>query len=157
MVPEGQLRFEADGFTDAAVRIKTRTGDDKEHVIEIQKPLRAGHVLDVLLSQYKNSSGSREQITIGGWVLDPAYNTLADEQGEIIKLTEKETAILSYLKAQDSDVVKEELLRAVWEYAEDVETHTLETHIYRLRQKIEKDPANPDIVITTEKGYRLKA
>ncbi|MBL4803715.1 MAG: winged helix-turn-helix domain-containing protein [Alphaproteobacteria bacterium] len=103
-----------------------------------------------------HAGGGDAEISIGGWLLDTAYNTLLSPDGEVVKLTEKETAILRYLNGQQDDVTKDELLQAVWEYAEDVETHTLETHIYRLRQKIEDDPANPQIVVTTEKGYRLK-
>lgn len=77
-----------------------------------------------------------------------------DGAQEPINLTEKEVEILSYLHAhRDSSITREDLLDAVWNYAKDVETHTLETHIYRLRQKIEDDPANPEILKQRDNGY----
>lgn len=159
IVPAERLEFvtRAEGNSTQALLIAIRTPAKDEHTIEIAKPFRVGRVLDVILSNYKmHAGGGDAEISIGGWLLDTAYNTLLSPDGEVVKLTEKETAILRYLNGQQDDVTKDELLQAVWEYAEDVETHTLETHIYRLRQKIEDDPANPQIVVTTEKGYRLK-
>lgn len=78
-------------------------------------------------------------------------------QGESkVRLTEKEVALLVILHAAGGEVVsREQLLRDVWEYADNVETHTLETHIYRLRQKIEVDPSVPQILKTAENGYYL--
>ncbi|MCZ6522531.1 MAG: helix-turn-helix domain-containing protein, partial [Alphaproteobacteria bacterium] len=73
-----------------------------------------------------------------------------------VRLTEKETAILKYLyRAGDKVVGREVLLNEVWGYNAGVTTHTLETHIYRLRQKIERDPSNARLLITEPGGYRL--
>ena len=73
-----------------------------------------------------------------------------------IRLTEKETAILRFLyRAGQLPVSRETLLQEVWGYNSGVTTHTLETHIYRLRQKIEKDAANPEILVTEAGGYKL--
>ena len=73
-----------------------------------------------------------------------------------IRLTEKETAILKYLyRAEQRAVGRETLLGEVWGYNAGVTTHTLETHVYRLRQKIEKDPAKAQILITDAGGYKL--
>ncbi len=155
-LPAESLVFEDIDPDSAHVLVREVIGEDESR-IEITKPCRAGAVMDALLSGYKKHiSAGDSDIVIGDWVLDTAYNTLKTPGGQIEKLTEKETAILKYLHAQKADVGKDELLQAVWEYAEDVETHTLETHIYRLRQKIEDDPAEPKLVLTTEKGYRLK-
>ena len=75
-----------------------------------------------------------------------------------VRLTEKETNILKYLyRAGGKAVAREELLAEVWGYNAAVTTHTLETHVYRLRQKIEPDPANARILITEAGGYRLQA
>ncbi|MFR1032737.1 MAG: winged helix-turn-helix domain-containing protein [Alphaproteobacteria bacterium] len=82
---------------------------------------------------------------------------LNQRNNEIVKLTEKEIAILKYLyKAQDRIVAKNELLQEVWGYAPDVTTHTIETHVYRLRQKVEHDDPEAQLIITLEGGYRLK-
>ena len=73
-----------------------------------------------------------------------------------VRLTEKETSILRYLyRAGQRPVSRETLLQKVWGYNSGVTTHTLETHIYRLRQKIEKDAANPEILVTEAGGYKL--
>jgi len=73
-----------------------------------------------------------------------------------VRLTEKERDILLYLyKSQTDSVSKLDLLHAIWDYSEAIETHTLETHIYRLRQKIEKDPSNPGFLVTDGQGYKL--
>src|SRR5947207_2619924 len=73
-----------------------------------------------------------------------------------VRLTEKETAILRFLyRAGQTPVSRETLLQEVWGYNSGVTTHTLETHIYRLRQKIEKDAANPEILVTEAGGYKL--
>jgi len=73
-----------------------------------------------------------------------------------VRLTEKETAILRYLyRAGQRPVSRETLLQEVWGYNSGVTTHTLETHIYRLRQKVEKDAASPAILVTEAGGYTL--
>ena len=73
-----------------------------------------------------------------------------------MRLTEKETAILKYLyRTGDKVVSRDVLLNEVWGYNAGVTTHTLETHIYRLRQKIEPDPSNAKLLVTEPGGYRL--
>ena len=79
-----------------------------------------------------------------------------DAKGKKIRLTEKETNILKHLHRSGQTVPRETLLHEVWGYNPAVTTHTLETHIYRLRQKIEKDPTNAVILITDRGGYRLQ-
>ena len=79
-----------------------------------------------------------------------------DAENKKIRLTEKETSILRYLfRAGDKVVSRETLLGEVWGYNESVTTHTLETHVYRLRQKIESDPSTARILVTEPGGYRL--
>lgn len=120
------------------------------------KPLRLGNLLERIRRHQKNFSGIKgagKAIKIAAQILDVENNFLGTT-----RLTEKETAILAFLHAnKNRTVARQELLDAVWGYAEGVETHTLETHIYRLRQKIEKDAANPEILLTEENGYRLSA
>ncbi|WP_307718718.1 helix-turn-helix domain-containing protein [Azospirillum sp. B4] len=80
----------------------------------------------------------------------------AGEDGTETRLTDKEAQILAYLyRAEGAIVSRERLLDQVWNYNEGVTTHTLETHIYRLRQKMERDPANAVLLVTEPGGYRL--
>lgn len=75
---------------------------------------------------------------------------------EVIKLTEKEVAVIKYLyKCKDRIVTKNELLQEVWGYSPEVSTHTIETHIYRLRQKVEHEDASAQLIITEDGGYKL--
>ncbi|MEM9371553.1 MAG: winged helix-turn-helix domain-containing protein, partial [Pseudomonadota bacterium] len=93
---------------------------------------------------------------IGDYSFRPGAKMLTDENEKRIRLTEKETNILKFLyRAGGRTVERDVLLREVWGYNAGVTTHTLETHIYRLRQKIEPDPSNARILLTETGGYRL--
>jgi hypothetical protein len=122
-------------------------------------PFRVGALVDDLLDfQARHTHERLQTLTFTGGILNRIHGTFTrnDAQRTPIRLTEKEVAILTFLyKSKGSLVSRRDLLAAVWEYAESVETHTLETHIYRLRQKIETDPSKPDILLTEENGYRV--
>jgi len=125
-------------------------------VIKLSYPVRLGRVLDQI--DRCLSEGGREHILyIGEAQLDVNLGLYCvGERSDPIRLTEKEVALLVILhKAQGEPISREDMLNDVWQYADGVETHTLETHIYRLRQKIEKDPANPDIIQINDRGYFL--
>ncbi len=90
------------------------------------------------------------------YTFKPASKLLINDKGTKIRLTEKETSILKYLyRSGDKVVSRDTLLHEVWGYNAGVTTHTLETHIYRLRQKIEKDPSSAELLVTETGGYRL--
>ena len=94
---------------------------------------------------------------IGPYTFRPATKSLTDDYaGNKVRLTEKEAAILKYLiRVGDRVIGRDVLLNEVWGYNSDVTTHTLETHVYRLRQKIERDPSNAELLVTEAGGYRL--
>ena len=116
----------------------------------------------VLLARVRAQLRSFEQtedatFEIGPYEFRPSTKTLRTKEGKRIRLTEKETEILKYLyRAGGRAVARETLLSEVWGYNAAVTTHTLETHIYRLRQKIEPDPANARLLLTDPGGYRLQ-
>jgi len=102
------------------------------------------------------SNEGDEQPFIGPWQWGSGHRQLSDPlSGRRVRLTEKETAILRYLAASPHAVSREDLLSAVWGYSPAITTHTLETHIYKLRQKIEPDPSQSSLILTEEGGYRL--
>ena len=97
-----------------------------------------------------------DDIALGDYIFKPQEKALAREDGEDIALTDREVDILAYLvRHRQSPVSREMLLKNVWQYQEGVDTHTLETHIYRLRQKIEASADEPCMLLTVEGGYRL--
>jgi len=120
-------------------------------------PLRLGALIDSLRQAAQPQAFYMdEEVAIGPYVMDPVQNILKRDDSTKVTLTEKERDILWLLhQAAGQAVSRDDMLAAVWGYSEELETHTLETHIYRLRQKIEADPANPVILITDENGYRL--
>jgi DNA-binding response OmpR family regulator len=124
----------------------------------VTKPFRFNVLLARLRAQLRLHEQSEEAVfTIGRFTLRPSQKVLVEDANKRkIHLTEKETAILKYLYRTGGQVVgREKLLVEVWGFNAAVTTHTLETHVYRLRQKIEKDPSRAEILITEQGGYRL--
>ena len=106
------------------------------------------------LRQYEQSESAT--FVIGPYTFKPAAKLMLDENDGKIRLTEKETNILKYLyRSGEKVVTRDILLHEVWGYNSGVTTHTLETHIYRLRQKIERDPSNAELLVTEQGGYKL--
>ncbi len=123
----------------------------------ITKPFRFAVLLARIRAQLRQHEASEDAVfTIGPYTFRPSSKLLMNPKGSKIRLTEKETAILRFLyRAGQTPMSRETLLQDVWGYNSGVTTHTLETHIYRLRQKIEKDAANPAILVTEVGGYKL--
>ena len=158
-------RLMRSGGVGAPVIMLTAAGEDDDTVQGLDagandyvtKPYRFAVLLArirVQLRDYEHSEGA--VFRLGDYEFRPAAKLLLDPQGRKVRLTEKETSILKYLyRAGEKPVSREELLAEVWGYNAGVTTHTLETHVYRLRQKIEPDPANARILLTEAGGYRL--
>ncbi|PRY92777.1 winged helix family two component transcriptional regulator [Hasllibacter halocynthiae] len=123
----------------------------------VTKPFKFPVLLARLRAQLRQHEQSEDAIfQVGPYTFKPAAKLLLTEDDRKIRLTEKETGILKYLYRSQSGVVpRDTLLHEVWGYNAGVTTHTLETHIYRLRQKIEPDPSNARLLLTESGGYRL--
>ena len=123
----------------------------------ITKPFKFAVLLARIRAQLRQHEQSEDAVfQIGRYTFKPASKILTDEKGSMIRLTEKECSILKYLyRATEKVVTRDVLLHEVWGYNAGVTTHTLETHIYRLRQKIEKDPSNSELLVTEMGGYKL--
>jgi DNA-binding response OmpR family regulator len=123
----------------------------------VSKPFRFAVLLARLRAQLRQHEASEDAVfAIGPYQFRPSSKLLTNAKGGKVRLTEKETAILRYLyRAGQKSVSRETLLQEVWGYNSGVTTHTLETHVYRLRQKVEKDAANPAILVTDAGGYKL--
>jgi DNA-binding response OmpR family regulator len=123
----------------------------------VTKPFRLGVLLARLRAHLRQHEHSEDAVLqIGPYTFRPNIKMLVDETAnKKIRLTEKETAILKYLYRASEAVSRDTLLGEVWGYNAGVTTHTLETHVYRLRQKIERDPSKAEILVTDQGGYRL--
>jgi DNA-binding response OmpR family regulator len=125
----------------------------------VTKPFKFPVLLARIRAQLRQHEQSEDAIfQLGPYTFKPAQKMLVDEKEKKIRLTEKETNILKFLyRATQGVVARDVLLHEVWGYNAGVTTHTLETHIYRLRQKIEPDPSNARLLVTESGGYRLVA
>ncbi len=123
----------------------------------LAKPFRFSALLarmHALLTHHAASGDTA--VRIGPYTFHPSAKLL-QAGGRKVRLTEKETNILKFLHANAGTVPRDILLHEVWCYGPTVATHTLETHIYRLRKKIEQDPTRAQILLTEGGGYRLSA
>jgi DNA-binding response OmpR family regulator len=123
----------------------------------VTKPFRFAVLLARIRAQLRQHEQSEDAVfTIGPYSFRPSAKILIDDGGAKVRLTEKEASILKYLyRTGEKVVTRDVLLHEVWGYNAGVTTHTLETHIYRLRQKIERDPSNAELLVTEGGGYKL--
>ena len=161
---EAVKQLRKDGFR-APIIMLTAQDSEQDTVIGLEsgandyvtKPFRFAVLLARIRAQLRQFEQSEDAtFKVGNYTFRPSAKLLVDEGGQKIRLTEKETAILKYLyRAGEKAVTRDVLLHEVWGYNSGVTTHTLETHIYRLRQKIERRPAQAELLITEAGGYRL--
>lgn len=161
---EAVQRMRKDGFSHPVIML-TGHADDADAILGLDlgandyvtKPFRFAVLLARIRAHLRVLETSDEAIlTIGCYTFRPGSKLMVNQKGTRIRLTEKETGILRFLYRAGGDVVSRDvLLREVWGYNAQVTTHTLETHIYRLRQKIESDPQAVKLLATEPGGYRL--
>ena len=153
-----------DGFKSPIIML-TGHDSDSDEILGLEsgandyvtKPFRFSVLLARIRAHLRQYEASEDAVfQVGPYTFHPGSKLLVSEKGSKTKLTEKETAILRFLyRAGRKPIAREILLQEVWGYNSQVTTHTLETHIYRLRQKIEPDPGNARLLVTDAGGYRL--
>ena len=124
----------------------------------VTKPFKLGVLLARLRAQMRQHELSEDAaFAVGPYTFKPSARQLHhQERARDISLSDKESAILKHLyRAGDAAVSCDTLYNQIWEHAASLHTHTLQTHIYRLRQKIEENPSNPEIIVSEHGGYRL--
>ena len=161
---EASRAIRAEGVN-APIIMLTAAGSDADTISGLEagasdyvtKPFKIGLLLARISAQLRAHENSEDAtFAIGPYSFQPANKVLIDEKGKRLRLTDKEASILKYLyRAGDKAVARETLLAEVWGYNAGVTTHTLETHVYRLRQKIEPDPTHARLLLTEGGGYRL--
>ena len=130
----------------------------KAHAV-ISKPLILADLLDTIKASINIFENSDEgNLEFNNYILYPSRKEIFNNRDKsTTKLTEREVSVIKYLYKNAGKIIsKNDLMQEVWEYSADVATHTVETHIYRLRQKVEKDNPKNQIIITSEGGYQLK-
>ncbi|MDE2030578.1 MAG: response regulator transcription factor [Alphaproteobacteria bacterium] len=131
-------------------------GEGAEGVAEtFAKPLRLGHLLARLRYYLETAPLLRQRsVTFGPWRLEPHNRRAVNAQsGDAVRLTEKETALLVFLSQSETPPTRCDILAGVWGYGEGIDTHTLETHLYQLRRKL--DAGGADWLINENGAYRL--
>ena len=161
---EACKRIRKDGFT-APIIALADDSDDANIVLDLEagandcvtKPFRFSVLLARVRAQLRQHAHNEDVIIkLGPYQFQPSAKVLIEQDGGRIRLTAKETSILKFLYRSSTNLASRDvLLREVWGYKPNIATHTLETHIYRLRQKIEPDPANANLLRTEAGGYRL--
>ncbi len=152
--------------TKAPIIMLTAQDSDSDQILGLEsgandyvtKPFKISVLLARIRAQLRQHEQSEDAVfTIGPYSFHPANKILVHKESELkVRLTEKETSILKYLYRADRKVVSRDvLLDEVWGYNAGVTTHTLETHVYRLRQKIEEEPSAASILLTETGGYKL--
>jgi DNA-binding response OmpR family regulator len=153
-----------EGFRGSVIMLTAQSGDsDVVQGLEagandyVAKPFKFAVLLARIRAQLRQHGASEDAtFRIGEYTFRPAAKILVSDRGSRLKLTEKETAILRFLYRAESRVIsRETLLAEIWGYNAGVTTHTLETHVYRLRQKIEPNPSVARILLTEPGGYKL--
>ena len=152
------------GFKSPIIML-TGADTDADHILGLNagandyvtKPFKFAVLLARVRAHLRSHEQSEDAVfKIGPYEFRPSVKMLVSEEDKKIRLTEKETSILKYLyRAGGRPVTRGVLLDEVWGYNSGVTTHTLETHVYRLRQKIEPDPSNAALLVTESGGYRL--
>ena len=161
---EAVKQMRRDGYRGPIVMLTAQSGEadtvmglDAGANDYVAKPFKFAVLLARIRAQLRQYAASEDAVfQIGPYTFRPGAKLLVNPKGSKLKLTEKETAILRFLyRAGQKVVARETLLQEVWGYSAAVTTHTLETHIYRLRQKIEPDPTHARILVTDAGGYKL--
>ncbi len=133
------------------------SGEENELIAEsFPKPLRLGHLMARLQFHAQAARALGSPLAFGRFRLEPALRQITDtESGALIRLTEKEAGLLEYLARSETPIAREELLAMIWGYDGRIDTHTLETHIYRLRRKLDPAGEAGALIIAEGGAYRL--
>jgi len=132
--------------------------DDGLVTESFSKPLRLGHLLARLQFHLQGARSQDEPFQFGAFCLEPAARQITVKDTDtVIRLTEKETHLLEYLGRSKGPVAREELLAAIWGYDARIDTHTLETHIYRLRRKLDPKGDGTNVIVLDKGAFCLAA
>ena len=134
---------------------KTKHNFDSKRCITINKPIKASKLFEMInLIFLKNKYLVTSNISVGGYNLDLNSRTISSGDKNL-KLTERELDLIIYLSDSKTERSSFDIRKDVWGHAENVETHTVETHIYRLRKKIIDTFNDQNFLIYKKNGYKI--
>ncbi len=121
------------------------------------QPIMFNDLLRYIKTLETNFDKRKLNVVIGNKLYDRLNSILINSfNGDFIKLTDLENKLIYYILNKNDGCTKAEILKNVWEHNAELETHTMESLIYRLRKKIEEDPNQPRTLIQIKKKYYLK-
>ena len=132
------------------------TENQNDQIILNNLPSKLDKIIEKInLAILKKNFASKSNIKIGEYSLDFNSREIFLQKKKL-KLTEQEIKIIIYLEKINEPVKVDKLQKDIWGYSEDLETHTVETHIHRLRKKFENFFNDKKIILSTKQGYQLK-
>ena len=144
-----------DNLSDYLVITKKKLSNLKKQIIIDKSPININDLIQTLnINFLKSKFTEQSKIDLGRYYLD-LNSRILNQNDKELELTEKESSILIFLKQSKDPVKIYELQEKVWGYNSELETHTVETHVYRLRKKINDKFSDTEFIISDKKGYFL--
>ncbi len=148
-------KLENDNLSDYLVIAKKKLSNLKKQIIIDKSPININDLIQTLnINFLKSKFIEQSKIDLGRYYLDLNSRILNQNEKEL-ELTEKESSILIFLKQSKDPVKIDQLQEKVWGYNSELETHTVETHVYRLRKKINDKFYDNEFILSDKKGYFL--
>ena len=147
--------LENDNLSDYLVITKKKLSNLKKQIIIEKPPININDLIQTLnINFLKSKFIEQSKIDLGRYNLD-LNSRILNQNDKELELTEKESSILIFLKQSKDPVKIDQLQEKVWGYNSELETHTVETHVYRLRKKINDKFYDNEFIISDKKGYFL--
>ena len=148
-------KLENNNLSDYLVIAKKKLSNLNKQIIIDKSPININDLIQTLnINFLKSKFIEQSKIDLGRYNLDLNSRILNQNEKEL-ELTEKESSILIFLKQSKDPVKIDQLQEKVWGYNSELETHTVETHVYRLRKKINDKFYDNEFIISDKKGYFL--
>tara|TARA_E500000178_G_C16987523_1_gene739090 strand:+ start:628 stop:1191 length:564 start_codon:yes stop_codon:yes gene_type:complete len=142
-------------FDNSIVITKKKISNISHQMIIDQYPIKVSKLLEKInVELMKKNFEKQSQIIINNYIIDLNARELHANTTKL-KLTEKEINTIIYLSKNKNSVTIDDLEKNVWKYQSDIETHTVETHIYRLRKKILKTFNDKNFILSKKDGYQI--
>ena len=135
--------------------LKSELNEINNKIVLTDFPLKIKNVIEIINVKFlKLKYNKQSEVNVKNYEINLNSREISF-QNKKIKLTEKEIEIILFLNSSDKERTVEELKKKVWNYKAELDTHTVETHVYRLRKKIKENFGINKLIISTKKGYKI--